>query len=167
MNILYLLKVLDTHKISELVEAIDAPPIDINLALWDATEKGEVEIKWDKDRIKTLKKAVPWHDAELERKLLRVIRRYNNQGESITRGRMTGWIQDPVTRKGYPFHEYLMTLQWLIDNGHVVERKIKIPEIKDKRPYKEFDFLDLAAFDNEAWQKKAVSKWLAEFDNNK
>lgn len=55
MNILYLLQILKTNKLSELAEAIDAPPLDMNLGVWEAIDRGEIEVDEDKDRIKALK----------------------------------------------------------------------------------------------------------------
>lgn len=167
MNVLYLLKILDTSKLSELVAVIDLPPIDMNLALWDAIDNGDIEIDDKKDRVKALKKAKPWHNPELTSKLFRVIQHYAANESNITVGRLNSYMKDPLNNNGYPTHEYLMSMQSLIDAGSVVEEVLSIPAVKKKRPYHKFVFLCLPENDNQEWNARAVNKWLATFESNK
>lgn len=165
MNLIYLLSILNTNKISELVENIDLPPIDINLAIWDAVERGEVDLDEEKGIITLLQDAEPTADEELADKLLRVIQHYASKEINITRGRLNSVIKDPMdASKGYPWHEYLMALQWLIDTGKVVEDEISVPEVKKKRPFHRFVFLGLPDNPNEEWNAREVNKWIATFD---
>lgn len=167
MNIPYLLKTIKTNKLSELVACIEAPPIDVNLAIWEAIDAGDIEIDEDKDRVKVLTEDVqPWHDPELAGKLLRVIQHYCANDTNITRGRMNAFIQEPITTKGYPMHEYFMSLQYLVDNGTVVEEVVSVPK-SGKRPYHKFVFLCLPDNDNAEWNAKAVNKWIADFEKAK
>lgn len=166
MNILYLLKTLDTKKLSELVANIDAPPLDVNLAIWEAIDRGEIEIDEEKDRIKVLKTWEIWKNDDLANKLIRVIQHYAKNGVNVTRGRLKGYIKDPLTEKGYPYHEYIMSLQALIDEGTVVEETISVPKT-GKRPYQKFVFLCLPENDNSEMNAKAINKWIAEFDKSK
>lgn len=166
MNILYLLKTLKTNKLSELVAVIDAPPIDVNLAIWEAMDRGEIELDEEKDRITALKDAELWHNPDLTNKLLRVIQHYTRQETNITRGRLNAYIKDPISENGYPMHEYFMSLQYLIDTDTVVEEIVSVPKTK-KRPYHKFVFLCLPENDNEEWNAKAVSKWIDGFAKNK
>lgn len=161
MNILYLLKVLDTNKLSELVKNMELPPLDINLALWDAVDAGEIEINQKKDRVKALKEADPWRDADLANKLIRVVQHYARDEANVTVGRMHGYIKDPLTEVGYKVHEYLMTMQYLIDSGQVIEMPISVPKTA-KRPYQKFVFLCLPenAEHNEEWNARVVNKWI-------
>lgn len=166
MNILYLIKVLETKKLSELAAAIDLPPIDLNLALWGAIDNGEIEIDEKKDRVTPLKEWEYWHDPELASKLLRVIQHYAANKANITVGRMNAYMKDPATGKGYALHEYLMTMQYLIDTGQVLEHVVSVPQTK-KRPFHRFVFLCLPGNDNEEWNAKAINKWIADFEKSK
>ena len=167
MNILYLLKTLKTNKISELVANIDAPPIDINIAIWDAIDRGEVELDEKNDKITALKEAEMWHDEKLVTKILRVIGQFVKEEANVTRGRMYGYMKDPTTGQGYGTHEYLMSLQYLIDTGVVQEYEVSVPEIKKKRPFHKFVFLCIPGNPNEEWNSKAVNNWIAQFEKKK
>lgn len=166
MNILYLLKVLDTSRLDEFVASIELPPLDMNLAIWGAIDRGEIEINERKKRVKMLKEAEPWHDPDLASKLLRVIQQYVNNGTNITVGRMNSYIKDPASGRGYPLHEYLMTMQYLIDTGQVLEETVSVPKTKT-RPFRQFVFLCLPGNDNAEMNAKAVNKWLAQWESKK
>lgn len=167
MNISYLLKILDTNKLSVLVENIDLPLIDINLLLWDAEKAGEIEVDMDKDKVKALKEPEVTFDSDLSSKLLRVLQHYESKEKNITRGKLNGWIKDPATGLGYPYHEYLMALHYLIDSGQVETDVISVPEIKDKRPFHKFVFLQFPDNPNEDWNRNEVNKWIANFAKKK
>ena len=166
MNILYLLQVLKTDKLSELVAVIDAPPLDVNLAIWDAIDRGEIEVDEDKNSVVPLKEAEPWRDEDLTNKLLRTIQHYVANETNITRGRMNALIKEPITEKGYGMHDYFMSLQSLVDSGQVIEEVIEVAATK-KRPYHKFVFLCLADNPNEEWNAKAVNKWIDGFEKKK
>lgn len=167
MNIPYLLKVLNTDKLSELVANIDLPPIDMNLAIWDSIDAGEIEIDEAKDRVKVLKDAVPSSDADLTDKILRVIRHYVANNTNITRGRLNSYMKDPMTGVGYPWHEYVTTLQHLIDQGVIVEEITSVPKTKD-RPYHKFVFLCLPdQEENAEWNAREINNWISNFKSSK
>lgn len=166
MNVLYLLKILETNKLSELVQMMDLAPLDMNLAIWEAIDNGEIEIDEDKDRVKALKEAEPWQNPALSSKLIRVIQHYAANESNITVGRLNGYMKDPTSGVGYPVHEYLMSMQFMIDNGQVVEEVISVPKT-GKRPYHRFVFLCLPGNPNEEWNARAVNKWIAGFEKNK
>lgn len=167
MNILYLLKILDTKKLSELVANIDLPPLDLNLAIWDAEKAGQIEIDPDKDKVKALTEPEITFDSDLASKLLRVMQQYESQGINITRGRLNNMIKDPVTGLGYGYHEYLMALHYLIDSGQIVEEAVSVPEIKNKRPFHKFVFLQFPNNPNEDWNRNEVNKWIENFAKSK
>lgn len=167
MNLLYLIKSLKTNKLSDVVANINEAPIDVNIAIWQAIENGDIEVDEDKDRIKPLKDSEMWHHEELTTKILYVIKHYVKNETNITRGNLFKYIKDPMTMQGYKTHEYLMSLQYLIDTGVVEEQEITVPEIKNKRPFHRFVFLCLPGNPNEEWNAKAVNKWIANFDENK
>lgn len=164
MNIPYLLKTLETNKLSEVAGSMDMPPLDMNLALWGAIDSGDIEIDEKKDRIKALKEPEPWHNPDLANKLIRVIQHYAKNQANITRGRLNAYMKDPLTSVGYPIHEYLMTLQYLIDQGQVVEEIVSVPKTKS-RPFHRFVFLCLPEYEeqNAEWNAKAVNKWIDDF----
>lgn len=166
MNILYLLKILDTNKISELVGNIDLPPIDINLAIWGAIDRGEIELDESKDRIRALKSHEASFDSDLASKLLRVIQHYASKETNVTRGTLNSVIKDPSTGNGYAWHEYVMALQYLIDSGQVLELEVSVPKTKS-RPYHKFVFLGLEGNDNEEWNSREVNKWIANFESSR
>jgi len=166
MDLPYLLKILNTDKLSELVANIDLPPIDINLAIWDAENAGRVEINTDKDKITALKDPEITFDSDLASKLLRVMRQYERQELNITRGRLNTMMKDPSTGFGYPYHEYLMALHYLIDSGQIEQEEVSVPKV-GKRPYHKFVFLQFAANPNEDWNRGEVNKWIANFTKKK
>jgi hypothetical protein len=166
MNIPYLLKILETNKLSELVANIDLPPLDINLALGDAEAAGEIEVDRAKDRIKALKPAEPSFDSDLASKLLRTMQQYERNETNITRGRLNSLIKDPVTGRGYGYHEYIMALHYLIDSGQVEQEVVSVPKT-DKRPYHKFVFLQFADNPNEDWNRAVVNNWIATWNKKK
>lgn len=166
MNILYLLKILNTEKLSEVVAMLDLPPLDMNLVIWEAIDRKEITVDPEKDVIKALKEAVPWKNEELADKILRTIKHYAANGSNITVGRLNSQIKDQVTNIGYPIHEYLMSTQFLIDEGRVLEDVIEVPKTK-KRPLHKFVFLCLPECDNTEMNAKAVNKWIADFESSK
>jgi hypothetical protein len=166
VNILYLIKTIESTKLSDLVSAIDAPPLDMDLAIWDSIDRGEIEVDGQKDRVKVLKEDYEmWHDPDLATKLLRVVQHYAANGSNVTRGRMDGEVKDP-SGNGYPWHEYLMTRQYLVDTGVVEEEVISVPKTK-KRPFHRFVFMGLPGNDNAEMNAKAVNKWLAQWESSK
>ena len=166
INILYLLKVLETNKISELVAEIEAAPLDIDLALDDAVEAGEVEVNRDKDYIAPLKEPVPSCNRELADKILRVMQHRANKQINITRGKLNGLIKDPMSGRGYDWHDYITTVQYLIDTGEAEQLEVSVPQNGD-RPYHNFAFLCLPENPNEEWNSREINKWMSLFDKKK
>lgn len=166
MNILYLLKILNTNKISELVANIDAPFLDINLAIWDAAKAGDVEIDENKDRIVALKEPEITFNSDLATKLLRTMQHYNARETNITRGRLNTLVKNTATEFNYAWHEYIMALQYLIDSGQIEEQVISVPK-SNKRPYHKFVFLCFADNPNEEWNSREVNNWIANWEKKK
>lgn len=166
VNVLYLLKILNNNKLSELAANIDLPPLDMNLAIWDAEKNGEIEINEPKDRVKALKPAEITFDADLASKLLRVMQKYESQEINVSRGYLNRLIKDPETSLGYPWHEYLQALHYLIDSGQIEQQEISVPKTGD-RPYHKFVFLCFPGNPNEEWNAKEVNKWIDNFAKKK
>lgn len=166
MNVLYLLKILNTNKISELVANIDAPFLDINLAIWDAVKNGDVEVDENKDIITPLKNHEVSFDADLSQKLIRVMQHYNERETNITRGRLNSLAKSTGTDFNYHWHDYLMALQYLIDTEQIEEHVISVPQTK-KRPYHKFVFLCFKDNPNEEWNNREVNNWIANWERKK
>jgi hypothetical protein len=105
-------------------------------------------------------------DSDLASKLLRVIQHYASKEINVTRGTLNGVIKDPTTERGYPWHEYLMALHYLVESGQVVEEEVDVPKT-GSRPYHKFVFLCLADNPNEEWNSREVRKWIDNFAKTK
>jgi hypothetical protein len=162
MNIPYLLKILNTNKLSELVQNMDTTPLDINLAIGDAEQAGQIKVDREKDKIKALTEPELTFDSDLASKLLRTMQHYERKELNITRGRLNTLIKDPVTGLGYPYHEYLMALHYLIDTKQIIQLEVGVPKEND-RPYHKFVFLCFPDNPNEDWNRNEVNKWIANF----
>ncbi len=167
MNIPYLLKILGTDKISELVENIDAPVIDFNLAIWEAEKNGYVEVDVENDKIYPLRDPEVTFNPELANKLLRVIQHYHSKELNVTRGRLTNMVKNVGSQFNYPYHEYLMALQYLIDDGQIEQKVESVPKA-GKRPYHKFVFLqDPDNPNNDDWNKRELNKWIENWNRKK
>ncbi len=166
MNIPYLLKILKTNKLSELVENIDLPFLDINLAIDDAIASKQVEVNEKKDRIKALTDPEVTFDSDLAGKLLRTMQHYESKEVNITRGRLTNLVKNPGSQFNYPYHEYLMALGYLLDTGQIEEAEVSVPK-ENGRPYHKFVFLQFPENANEDWNRREVNKWIANFAKKK
>lgn len=185
MNVAYLLKNLDTEALPELVANIDLPAIDMNLALWDAIDRGEIKIDEEEQvgehmgSVRLLVEPEPSSDPDLRNKVLRVIQHYAREETNVTRGRLNSQVKDPTSGQGYGWHEYINAVQHLIDDGTVIQDVIDVPasikRFKDKkgrdkqkvlRPAHKFAFLGLAenADKNAEWNAKAVNKWIEDVE---
>lgn len=167
VNIPYLLKILDTHKLSVLVENIDLTPLDIFLIISDAEKAGQIELDREKDKIKALIEPEITFDSDLASKLLRAMQQYESQELNITRGKLNGMIKDQATGQGYGYHEYLMALHYLIDSKQIIEEVVSVPEIKNKRPFHKFVFLCFPDNPNEDWNRGEVNKFIASWAKKK
>lgn len=182
MNIPYLLKILETDKISELVANIEATPLDIDLALEDAQASEQIKVDKENDKITVLKKHEISGDPDLSNKLLRTIQNYSRQETNITRGRMNALIKDPMTGQGYAWHDYLTSLHYLIDTGVIEQVVVDVPRAvkrftdskgrkkeKELRPAHKFAFLQLPenSENNAEWNARVVNKWIDDFAKSK
>jgi hypothetical protein len=166
MNIPSLIKAIKTNKYSEVVASMDLPFLDINLAIWDAEDAGEIEIDKQKDRIKVLKDTGTYYNPEIADKILRACRHYEKDQTNLTIGRLNGWAKSVATEHNYPWHEYVMTLQYLIDDGQLIEHEITVPKLKD-RPFNRFVFLCFPGNDNEEWNAREVNKFISNWKSTK
>jgi len=167
MNVLYLLETLKTKKLSELVENMDAPLLDINVALWDAEKAGEVEIDREKDKIVALKEATPSQNEHLGDMIMRAIKHYSANEVNMTVGKLVSWVKNPAMQYNYLYHDYICSLQYLIDTGAIEELIVTVPEVKKKRPFHRFVFLCLPGNPNEEWNAKSINKWIENIEKTK
>lgn len=180
MNVPYLLKILNTESLPELVANIDLPALDMNLAIWESIDRKEIEIDEPNGTVKLLVEPEPSSDNDLKNKVLRVIQHYAREETNVTRGRLNSYVKDPTTGQGYPWHEYICAVQHLIDGDLVVEEIFEVPEGKKTfvkkngkkkekvvRPAHKFVFLGLAdnGEKNAEWNQKTVDKWIANIDS--
>jgi len=185
MNVPYLLKILNTESLPELVANIDLPPIDMNLAIWESIDRGEIKVDEEEQvgehmgSVRLLVEPEVSSDDDLKGKILRVIQHYAREETNVTRGRLNGYVKDASTGQGYAWHEYIMAMQHLIDDGVVIQDVIDVPASikrykdgkgrnKEKllRPAHKFAFLGLPenADKNAEWNAKAVNKWIADIE---
>lgn len=179
MNVPYFLSILDTDKLSELVANIDLPPLDLNLAIWESIDRGEIEVDEENDKVKLLVTPEPSSDSDLKNKILRAIQHYTREKTNITRGRLNSYIKDPTSGQGYAWHEYICAVQHLIDGELVVQDVIDVPEKKHTivnkkgrkkekvvRPAHKFAFLGLKENEevNAEWNAAAVNKWMEDVE---
>lgn len=168
MNVLYLLNILNTNKLSELVANIDLPLVDINLSIWDAEEQGLIKVDHDKDKVQALTEDYELTaEPELQDKILRVMHHYERQNTNITRGRLNLLFKSQQSDYNYRWHDYLMALQYLIDSKQVITETITVPEIKNKRPYHKFVFLSFPTNLDKDWNKTEVENWKKNFTTKK
>lgn len=170
MNLPYLAKCLETNKLSDLIGVIDLVPLDLNLVLDEAVDSGEMEINREKDSFKILvENPDPYYNPELTNKLLRTIQNYHKRGTNPTRGRLNTLIKDPMGMyPGYLTHEYIMSMQYLVDSGQVVEEIVDLPAVKKKRPAHKFVFIgDPNNPHNAEWNARSVNKWIAQYEKTK
>ena len=181
INIAYLVKCLESEALEDLIANIEAAPIDMNLAIWAAIDKGEVEIDEEKGTVKLLKDPQPSSNEDLANKILRTIQHYSREETNITRGRLNSQVKDLSTGKGYAWHDYVTTVQCLIDIGIIEQEVIEVPPITEEkvmksgrkrvkvlRPGHKFAFLGLAenSKKNKEWNAAAVDKWIADMDKH-
>lgn len=166
MNIPYLLKILDTEKLSVLVENLDMPPLDFNLAIWDAENAKQIEVDRDKDRVKLLVTPEKSFDSDLATKIVRLMQQHERKELNISRGWLNSLMKDPMTGLGYPWHDYLMTLQYLIDSDQIEQQIESVPKV-GKRPYHKFVFLQFPDNNNEDWNRNEINKWIANWNKKK
>ena len=166
MNIPYLLKILDTDKLSILVANLDLPFLDIDLAIDDSVAAGQIEVNREKDKVKALVEPEITFDADLANKLLRTMQHRAKKEINITRGRLTFLVKNEASQFNYPYHEYLMALQYLIDSGQINQEVVSVPK-EGKRPYHKFVFLQFPDNPNDDWNKTEVNKWIANWNKNK
>lgn len=145
---------------------MEMTPLDLNLKIGDAEQAGQIEVDREKDRVKALTEPEVTFDSDLAGKLLRLMQQYERQEINVTRGRLNNLIKDPTTGQGYPYHEYLMALHYLIDSEQISQAEVSVPKT-GKRPYHKFVFLQFPDNPNDDWNRGEVNKWIANFAKTK
>ena len=168
--LLTLLKATNATKLKDVVPYLSMSPLDIDLLLYDAQEAGEVEVDKEKGTIIALKEpAFLYHDKELAQKLLKIIRKYDEQEANITRTRLEQITLDLMGKHGYPIHDFVCTL-YALEQGKanllpkVNKYDISVPEIKDKLPANTFTFYTLT--DHQEFGAKAVNEFIDTFSES-
>lgn len=169
--LLTLLDALKTDDLKTVVGYLDMSPLDIDLLLYEAQENGEVEINKEKAKIKALKPAVDlYYDKVLAVKIIKIIKRYDDQEANITRSRLEEITLNLQGKRGYPIHDFVCTMH-AIENGlpvlpgitDVKTYEISVPAIKKPfRPANTFIFYTL--LDHQEFGSKAVNDFIAQWD---
>lgn len=158
-----LLKALDTNKLDVLVANMELPPIDIDVMLYEAEEKGEIKIDRKKNRVEILKEPEsPYHDARLTHKIAQLIQYYDKQEANITLGRLKSVCVETATGIGYPRHDFLCSMYVLEQDGDVNTYEISVPEVKNKRPANKFKFYTF--LDHQEFGARAVNEYIDQHD---
>lgn len=164
--LLTLLQALDTTDLRKVIARLSLSPLDIDLLLYDGQENGEIEIDKESGKITALKEpAHLYYDPELAIKLVKIIKRYDEQGANITRNRLEEVTLDLAGKHGYPIHDFVCTMyaleQGLPEHPPVNKYEINVPEIKKQRPANTFTFYTL--LDHQEFGAKAVSEFIDQF----
>lgn len=163
----YLIKALDTNDLKEVIGHLSLSPLDIDLLLYEAQEKGEIEIDKEKARITVLTDPTPYYDVALADKLVKTMNYYDKQGANITRNRLEQNALDLAGKHGCPIHDFVCTL-YALEQGDVAgmpkvyKYEISVPEIKDKRPANTFVFYTL--LDHQEYGASAVNDFIDQWD---
>ena len=165
--LLTLLKALDTTDLMTVVKSLTLSPLDIDILLYDAQEAGEVEIDKEKGTITALKEpAYIYYDEVLANKLIKIMRKYDEQEANITRNRLEQITLDLVGGHGCTIQDFLCTLYALEQNTipgmvQVNKYEISVPEIKKVRPANTFVFYTLT--NHQEFGEKAVKEYVDHF----
>jgi hypothetical protein len=160
--LLTLIKALATTDITEVVQNLSLATIDIDLLLYEAQDKKEIEINKKKNKVKLLKETGSlYYSLPLAKRLVDMIKRYDSLEANVTLNRLREIVLGG--RYGYPVHDFVCTLYALENNAiHGVsplhKYTISVPEIKKKRPANTFVFYTF--LDHEEFGRKAVNKFL-------
>lgn len=165
--ILTLLKALNTTKLQEVVGCLSMAPLDIDLLLYDAQDAKQVAIDKKTGKITALlDESAPYYNSELASKLLRIVRRYDEQEANITRNRLEEITLDLAGSHGYPIHDFICTL-YALEQGKAAgfpklnRYEISVPGIKGKRPPNTFVFYTLV--DHQEYGAKAVNDFIEQW----
>lgn len=132
LNIPHIAKVYGIDKISSLVENIDAPVLDINLALWDAEDAGLIKLDREKDSIEVVEFLRTLPDADLLAKLKEVIAWYNKDGRAINRNKLVSHAFSNSTRFDPPRQDFFCGLDWAVEAGEILTEEVKVETKKGK-----------------------------------
>lgn len=166
--LLTLLEALKTEDLKTVVGYLDMAPLDIDLLLYEAQENGDIEINKEKAKIKALKPAKElYYEPQLAEKLLKIIKRYDDQDANITRSRLEEVTLNLQGKRGYPIHDFICTMYALEQHEdkawpEVYKYEISVPEVKKKRPANTFVFYTL--LDHQEYGAKAVNDFIEQWD---
>ena len=159
--LLTLLKALGTEDLAEVVRNISLAPIDIDVLLYEAQEKGEVKIDREKNTIKALKQPESiYYNEKLLEQIKKTVRFYDKQGANIARNRLEMVVIDPMGINGYPRHDFYCTMYYIDESGDINKYEIDVPK-KGQRPANKFEFYTFE--DHQEFGAKAVNNFIDQF----
>jgi hypothetical protein len=159
--LLTLLKALNTEKLDEVIGAMQMAALDIDVMLYDAQKRGQIEIDREKNKIKALTEPENfYYNEKLLEQLKKLIGFYDEQGANITRNRLGLVAVDPMGGHGYTTHDFECTMLYLDESGEVNKYEIDVPK-KGKRPANKFEFYTF--LDHQKFGEEAVEKFIDQF----
>lgn len=159
--LLTLLKALNTEDLTKVITSLGLCALDIDVLLYEAQERGEVEIDRKKGIIKALKELEElYYNEKLLEQIKKIIHFYDGQGANITRNRLGMVAVDPMGKYGYAEHDFECTMFYLDEAGDVNKYEIDVPK-KGKRPANRFEFYTF--LDHQEFGAKAVNNYIDQF----
>lgn len=159
--LLTLLKALGTTDLTQVIYNLTMAPIDVDVLLYEAQERGEVEIDKKKNHIKALKEPENlYYNEKLLEQIKKLIRFYDQQEANITRSRLGMVVVDPAGSNGYSRQDYHCTMYYLDESGDVNKYEIDVPK-EGKRPAHKFEFYTF--LDHREFGAKAVNDFIDQF----
>lgn len=129
-----------------ILDLIALPPIDINAAMWAAIERGWLaKLNPKSKRIPILELPDSWHFGEAQENLQELIvyafHQLGEQETDLEEYSLNQWLQ------GYPSHEFLIAMKYLLDTEQLAEYELEDGENK-------YLFYTLYANRDKLWGRK-------------
>lgn len=143
-KIAFLVEQYPKHKMSQIIDLLQMPLLDVNAGIWTAIELGLFVL--DKDNVKLLEKSPEgkWFGKdveELEEKILYCLTQANKGQSDLEEHTFGSWVS------GYPAHNVLIAMRRLINQHLVAEYVIDDGENK-------YTFFTLYENRDEKWGRK-------------
>lgn len=141
-NLLIHLRNPDINTVSKLFFRSQIAPLDFNLALWNARDKGLIEI--DGDEIKILKKEeLPrpvFVISDLQEKIYETIQHYDKFEKYVPEVEFFAWAINNYQDEVYQVSEIIGALNWCEDAGYIHSVEAINPRDKGKENAGKFKF---------------------------
>lgn len=132
----------DVDKVSKLFFRSQLAPLDFNLALWDASDRGIVKIK--DDNIKIICKDLILEPfaviTDLQCKIYRTVEHYDKHGKYVPEVEFFSWAINAYQDQVYQRSEVIGALNWCEDAGLIHSVEAVNPIDADKKDANKFRF---------------------------